>query len=143
MAITQAQKELVQATFKQVQAIGLPAIELFYSRLFELDPSLRSMFKTDIKSQAEKLYHTLAYAVNGLDHPEQLIPAVSALGKRHVTYGVTAEHYATVGAALLWTLEKGLGEAWTPEVAEAWTAVYTLLSSTATSAAYEAVPEMA
>lgn len=140
MAITQTQKELVQTTFEQVKQIGLPAIELFYNRLFELDPTLRPMFKADLKSQAEKLYHTLAYAVGGLDHPDQLLTAVGALGKRHVAYGVTAEHYATVGAALLWTLETGLGAAWTPEVRDAWTEVYTLLATTATNAAYQPEP---
>jgi hemoglobin-like flavoprotein len=128
-------KYLVQSSFEKVALIADTAAALFYGRLFELDPSLRPMFTTDLKEQGKKLMNMLTLAVRGLDKLDQLVPAVQALGRRHAGYGVRAEHYNTVGAALIWTLEKGLGEAFTPEVEEAWIAVYTLLAETMQDAA--------
>jgi hemoglobin-like flavoprotein len=128
-------KYLVQSSFEKVAPIADTAAALFYGRLFELDPSLRPMFTTDLKEQGKKLMNMLTLAVRGLDRLDQLVPAVQALGRRHAGYGVKAEHYNTVGAALIWTLEKGLGEAFTPEVKEAWIAVYTLLAQTMQDAA--------
>jgi hemoglobin-like flavoprotein len=98
------QKYLVQSSFQKVAPIAETAASLFYGRLFELDPSLRHMFHGDMKEQGRKLMNMLTLAVRGLDRPEQLIPAVQMLGRRHTGYGVKPEHYDTVGAALLWTL---------------------------------------
>src|SRR5690606_29882956 len=102
---------------------------LFYGKLFELDPALRPLFSPDLTEQKKKLMTTLGFAVGSLNRPDTLLPAVRQLGKRHAGYGVKDEHFATVGAALLWTLEQGLGEAWTPEAAEAWTAVYGVVAT--------------
>jgi hemoglobin-like flavoprotein len=129
------QIELVQSSFEAVKPIAEIAADLFYTRLFELDPPLRAMFRTDRAEQGRKLMHMIGVAVKGLSRPEQILPAVEELGRRHACYGVRDEHYATVGAALLWTLEKGLGEAFTPDVRAAWTAVYTLLTETMQRAA--------
>ena len=97
---------LVQSTFKMVVPIADTAAELFYGRLFEIDPALKPMFKGDMKEQGRKLMHMLSIAVAGLDDLDRLVPAVQALGRRHVGYGVRDAHYATVGSALLWTLEQ-------------------------------------
>ncbi len=132
-----AQINLVQNTFKLVEPIAETAAGLFYNRLFELDPSLRPMFKNDIKEQGKKLMQALAFVVKGLKKPDTIIPVIQDLGRRHVHYGVQDAHYDTVGAALLWTLEKGLGEAWTAEVHEAWTAAYGLISHVMKEAAAE------
>jgi hemoglobin-like flavoprotein len=133
--MTPEQKDLVQGSFAKVAPIAPQAAALFYGRLFELDPSLKPLFKSDLKDQGDKLMKTLAFAVNGLDDLGAIVPAVEDLGKRHVAYGVKDEHYATVGAALLWTLEKGLGDAFTDDVKEAWVEVYGVLSTTMKKAA--------
>src|SRR4029079_3064750 len=104
------------------------AAALFYRRLFEIDPRLERMFSGDMVEQRRKLMQMLTAAGKGLDRLEQLVPVVEDLGRRHAGYGVRDEHYDTVGAALLWTLENGLGRAWTPEVAAAWAELYGLLS---------------
>jgi len=135
MKMNDPQKYLVQSSFEKVAPIAETAAALFYGRLFELDPSLRHMFPSDMAEQGRKLMHMLTLAVRGLDRPDQLIPAVEMLGRRHAGYGVKPEHYDTVAAALLWTLEQGLGEAFTPEVKDAWVAVYTLLATTMQTAA--------
>ena len=131
------QKLLVQASFGKVVPIADVAAGLFYGRLFELDPSLRHLFRGDLKAQGRKLMHMLSVAVAGLDDLDRLVPAVRALGRRHVGYGVTDAHYATVGSALLWTLEQGLGAEFTPSVRAAWTAVYTVLAEVMQQAAGE------
>ncbi len=131
------QVKLVQGSFAKVLPIADTAADLFYTRLFELDPSLRRMFPTDMAEQKRKLMLTLKFAVNSLSRLDELVPAVQALGRRHAGYGVKNEHYNTVGAALLWTLEQGLGEAFTPEVKAAWVTVYTLLANTMREAAAE------
>ena len=102
---------------------------MFYGRLFEVAPAVRSMFPDDLSEQRKKLMTTLAVVVNGLSNLEAVLPAASALAKRHVPYGARPEHYPVVGGALLWTLEKGLGDAWTPDLAAAWTAAYGTPSS--------------
>ena len=135
--ITPEQKTLVQTTWAQVVPIADTAASLFYNRLFEIDPSLRALFTSDINEQGKKLMTMIGVAVRGLDKLDEIVPAVQALGKRHGGYGVTDEHYATVAAALLWTLEKGLGEAYTPPVAEAWTVTYTLLADVMKAASKE------
>ncbi len=128
--MTPAQKTLVQESFKQVVPIADTAAALFYKRLFETAPALRPLFRADLTEQRKKLVQMLAYCVAKLDAPDELLPAVRALGHRHTEYGVEDEHYQSVGAALLWTLEKGLGDAFTPDVKAAWTAVYQILSAT-------------
>lgn len=128
--------ELVQSSFAKVAPIAETAAELFYARLFELDPSVRPLFKTDLKEQGKRLMAMIATAVNGLNDVEALVPAVQDMGRRHVKYGVIREHYATVGRALLDTLEKGLGDDFTPEVKNAWTVIYGVLSTTMIAAAY-------
>jgi hemoglobin-like flavoprotein len=137
------QKELVQSSFANVVPISSAAADLFYGRLFELDPDLKPLFKSDLTEQKKKLMQMLAAAVNGLDDLDSLVPIVRDLGVRHVAYGVQDTHYDTVGAALLWTLEQGLGEAFTPATRKAWTEVYGLLSSTMKDAARSAAPASA
>jgi hemoglobin-like flavoprotein len=137
--VTATQKKLVQDSFDSIAPIADDAAALFYRRLFELDPSLRTMFRGDMAEQRRKLMNMIGAAVRGLDRLEQLVPVVQDLGRKHVGYGVEDRHYDTVGAALLWTLEKGLGSAFTPEVKEAWAAVYGLLASTMQNAAREAL----
>ena len=136
--LTATHKLLVQNSFTAIAPIADDAAVLFYQRLFELDPSLKSLFRSDMTEQRKKLMQMLTAAVKGLDRLDQLVPVVQELGKRHVVYGVADRHYDTVGEALLWTLEMGLGRAFTPEVKEAWTAVYGLLATTMREAAREA-----
>lgn len=132
------QKQLVQQTWAQVAPIAEQAADLFYGRLFELDPSLKPLFAhTDMKTQGRILMQTLTLTVKGLDSLDQLIPALENLGRRHVRYGARDEHYATVGQALLWTLEKGLGAAFTPPVREAWTEAYGVIASVMKRAAHK------
>ena len=126
--MTPQQITLVQASFADVKPIATTAAELFYNRLFTLDPALRPLFKGDMGQQGQMLMSMIGAAVSGLKDLERLAPVVRQLGARHVRYGVQAQHYATVGSALLWTLDQGLGEKFTPAVREAWTAAYTLLS---------------
>lgn len=135
--MTPHQITLVRRSFALVSPIADSAASLFYSRLFELDPSLRPLFKTNLESQGSKLMGMIATAVALLDQPEKLMPVVRNLGRRHVAYGVEERHYDTVGSALLWTLEKGLGAEFTPEVENAWVAVYGTLASTMKEAAEE------
>jgi len=132
------QKELVQTSFAQVRRIADVAAALFYRRLFELDPTLRSLFKGDLKEQGRKLMDMLTLAVKGLDRPEALLPALAALGRRHAGYGVNEHDYETVGEALIWTLEQGLGPNFTPDVREAWEAVYRLVAGAMREAAVAA-----
>jgi hemoglobin-like flavoprotein len=137
--LTQTQTALVQSSFAIITPIADDAAALFYQRLFELDPSLRRMFPEDMTGQRKKLMQMLTAAVKGLDRLDQLVPVVRDLGRRHATYGVTDAHYDTVGAALLWTLEMGLGKGFTPEMKEAWATVYGLLATTMRDAARQAV----
>ena len=133
--LTQAQVTLVQETFAVIAPIADDAAALFYRRLFEIDPSLQAMFKGDMSEQRRKLMQMLTAAVKGLNHLDRLVPVVEDLGRRHAKYGVADAHYDTVGAALLWTLEKGLGSAFTPDAREAWATVYGLLATTMKTAA--------
>ena len=137
--MTPEQKRLVQTSFAKVAPIADAAAAMFYARLFEIDPALKPLFTTDITEQGRKLMRMLGMAVNGLDRLDALVPVVQQLGVRHKQYGVMDEHYDTVAAALLWTLERGLGPDFTPDVKEAWVAVYTVLASTMKQAAASAV----
>jgi len=136
--MTPRQIELVQNSFNMVVPTLESATMTFYDRLFQLDPSLRRMFHGPQKEQARKLGHVLTVVVSGLSRPQQILGAVEELGRRHIMYGVRREHYATVGAALLWVLQSGLGEEFTPEVREAWASAYLLLSTTMQEAAANA-----
>jgi hemoglobin-like flavoprotein len=133
--MTETQIRLVQDSFAAIAPIADDAAALFYRRLFEIDPSLQQMFKGDMREQRRKLMQMLTAAVKGLDHIDRLVPVVENLGRRHAGYGVTDEHYDTVGEALLWTLGAGLGVAFTPSVRDAWATVYGLLASTMKNAA--------
>ena len=135
--MTPHQIKLVQTSFAQVAPIAATAADLFYGRLFEIAPGVRAMFPDDLSGQKKKLMAMLGTVVAGLSHIDTLLPAVQALGKRHAGYGVTAEQYAPVGAALLWTLEKGLAAAFTAEVEEAWSAAYSMLAGAMIDAARE------
>lgn len=135
--MTSHQVTLVQTTWEKVVPIADTAAALFYGRLFELDPALKPLFTSDIKEQGRKLMQMITVAVRGLGNLAALVPAVQELGRRHVGYGVKKEHYDTVGAALLWTLEQGLGPAFTAEVREAWATVYGVLATTMQAAADE------
>jgi hemoglobin-like flavoprotein len=126
--MTPRQIDLVQKSFGEVKPIAAAAADLFYKRLFTLDPSLRPMFKGEMTKQGQMLMSMIGAAVNGLRNLEKLAPVVRQLGARHAGYGVRTEHYATVGSALMWTLEQGLGEKFTPEVRAAWAGAYDLLS---------------
>jgi hemoglobin-like flavoprotein len=120
----------VQESFAQVVPIADTAAQLFYGRLFEMDPALRALFHTDMRAQYRNLMQTLTVVVRSLDRLDSIVPAVQALGRRHAGYGVNDEHFDLVGVALLWTLQQGLGSAFTPEVRRAWATAYGLLAST-------------
>ena len=134
--MTQGQIAVVQQSFAKVAPIADRAAVMFYERLFEVAPQIKVMFSADMTEQRQKLMATLGVVVNGLSNLESVLPAVSALAKRHVAYGAKPEHYPAVGSALLWTLEKGLGDTWTKEVADAWAAAYGALSSYMIAQAY-------
>ena len=138
---TMTQIELVQKTFAVVAPIADDVAMLFYRRLFEIDPLLESMFTGNMVDQRRKLVVMLTAAVKGLPRLDRLIPVLQDLGRRHADYGVADSHYETVGAALLWTLEKGLGPDFTPEVKDAWTTVYAVLASTMKAGAEERLAE--
>ena len=126
--MTPDQIAAIQGSFAKVVPISEQAAMLFYGRLFEIAPAVKPLFRGDLTEQSRKLMATLGVVVNGLADLESVLPAASALAKRHVDYGVKAADYAPVGAALLWTLERGLGEQWTPQLAAAWTEAYAVLS---------------
>ncbi len=132
------QIRLVQESFEKVVPIADAAAALFYGRLFDLDPSLEALFKGDMAEQGRKLMQMLGVAVKGLDRLEQVLPAVCALGARHAAYGVRERDYDTVGRALIWTLRKGLGDGFTPEVEAAWAETYTALAGVMRSAQIDA-----
>lgn len=134
--MTPEQVKLVQQSFAKVAPIADQAAVIFYDRLFEIAPAVKTLFPTDMTEQRRKLMATLAIVVNGLSNLESILPAASSLATRHVAYGAKPEHYPVVGSALLWTLEKGLGEAWTKDVADAWTAAYATLSGFMINQAY-------
>jgi hemoglobin-like flavoprotein len=128
--------KLVQQSFSNVVPIADQAATLFYDRLFEIAPQVKSMFPADMTGQRKKLITMLAAVIGGLDNLPSILPAASALAKRHLAYGAKVEHYPVVGAALLWTLEQGLGDGWTRDVADAWKAAYGTLSGFMISEAY-------
>lgn len=133
--MTPDQIALIRSSWANVVPIRAQAADLFYSRLFELDPSLRRLFKGDMVEQGNKLMTMLGTVVGHLDKLHTLVPAVQSLGRRHADYGVRDTHYDTVASALLWTLEQGLGSAFTTQVEAAWVAAYTVLATTMKDAA--------
>lgn len=135
--MTPEQVTLVKDTWAQVAPISEQAAELFYGKLFELNPAYQDLFTGDMKSQGKMLMSMLNTAVTSLDKLDTIVPAVQALGKRHVGYGVKDEDYAVVAQALLWTLGQGLGDAFTDEAEEAWTITYTTLADVMIEAANE------
>jgi hemoglobin-like flavoprotein len=134
--MTPDQVKLIQDSFAKVAPISEQAAVLFYDRLFEIASQVKAMFPDDMTEQRRKLMMMLAAVVNGLGNLESILPAASALATRHVGYGAKAEHYPVVGTALLWALEQGLGDGWTPELAEAWSTAYGTLSGYMISEAY-------
>ncbi|MDA3876695.1 MAG: globin family protein [Halothiobacillus sp.] len=133
--MTPEQKDLVRSTWAQVVPIKEKAAELFYGKLFELDPSVKPMFKNDMEEQGKKLMMSINTVVNSLDRLDPMVPILQDMGRRHKGYGVQDKHYDTVGAALLWTLEAGLGPAFTPAVKTAWTEAYTVIATVMKDAA--------
>lgn len=133
--MTPQDRQLVQESFAKVAPIAEQVAALFYRNLFDRDPTLKNLFRGDMVAQGRKLMQMIAAAVNGLDRLDGLLPVVRDLGRRNVEYGVLPHHYDTVGAALIATLAAGLGPAFTPEVRQAWLAVYGLLATTMKEAA--------
>ncbi len=133
--MTEEERDLVQESWAKLQPISSQAAALFYGRLFILAPGLKSLFKGDMTAQGERLMRMIDTAVGGLENLDELVPALEALGERHAGYGVTDGDYDTVAEALLWTLEHGLGEAFTDEVKAAWVTAYSVLADTMKRAA--------
>ncbi|MCX7096379.1 MAG: globin family protein [Methylococcales bacterium] len=129
MPLSAAQIGLLRDSWAKVLPIKEQASQLFYDKLFGLDPNVRPLFKTDIKQQGDKLIASLNRVVNAIDKMEQVTPILQDMGVRHLNYGVVSEHYNTVATALLWTLEQGLGDGFTDEVKEAWTVTYTSVTN--------------
>src|SRR3954449_8979033 len=127
--LTSHQKAVVRESFGRLAPICLAVADLFYDRLFALDPSLRPLFSGDMIEQRRKLTTMLAVAVDNLDRVQRIVPAVAALGQRHVAYGVQPEHYDTVGEAFVWSLERCLGPDFNAEAREAWAAMYLLITT--------------
>ena len=140
MSLTDKQIEIIKTTFAQVSDADLLASR-FYNRLFEIDPTTKPLFRSDMSDQRKKLIQTLAVVVNNVDNFGSLVPAIENLGKRHVDYGVTVSHWDSVGAALLWALEDAFGEAFTGEVKDAWATAYGAIAQTAIAASYPLVKE--
>jgi hemoglobin-like flavoprotein len=137
--MTPNQIQLIRETFALVAKQPDAAARVFYGRLFEIDPSLRALFRLDLEEQGRKLMQMLSAAVRLLDNPESLTPVLENLGRRHSGYGVSDEHYDTVGEALLWTLNAALGNDFTPDACEAWTSLYGFVAMTMQRAANEEV----
>jgi hemoglobin-like flavoprotein len=127
--MTPQSKQLVKDSWEKVEPVTEVAAALFYGRLFELDPELRHLFRGDMEEQGRKLMQTLTVVVRGVDRLDALLPAVEALGRRHAGYGVRDAHYQTVGQALLWMLERCVGDGFTPAVAQAWAQAYDVLAT--------------
>ena len=133
--MTPQQIDILKSSWAKVVPIKDTAAELFYGKLFELDPAVKPLFKGDMKEQGRKLMAAINTVVNGVDNLGPMVPVLQDMGKRHVAYGVTDAHYDTVGAALIWTLGQGLGEAFTPEVKDTWVGAYTTIAGVMKEAA--------
>ena len=128
--MTPAQAQLVQDSFRSVVPIAGKAAAMFYSRLFEIAPETRLLFKRDLRGQYDKFIQMLLWIVANLHQVETIIPAVEELGRRHTGYDLEPHHFDRVGEALIWTLEAGLGAGFTPDVRDAWVAAYGVLAGT-------------
>jgi len=128
--MTPMQVGLVKESWQRVLPMKDAAAQLFYGKLFELNPNLQPLFKEDLAEQRQKLMAMIDLAVNSLERIESLVPSLRQLGRKHVDYGVKSQDYDTVGVALLWALEQGLGSDFTLEVRGAWTATYGALAAT-------------
>jgi hemoglobin-like flavoprotein len=138
------QRLLVKETWQNVLPIADTAARLFYDRLFDVDPITRALFETtDFAEQRRKLIQALASVVRGIDDLDGLLPTLRALGRRHTQYGVEDRHYATVGDVLLWTLEQGLGSAWTPQAKAAWSEAYAIVANAMRGGAPQEHPDTA
>ena len=129
------QVELVQSSWQHVAPQAEEAMAIFYDRLFQVAPEVKPLFRGEPKEQQRKAAAMMNFIVRSLNRPDALLPGARALGERHVAYGVRDEHYDVVGQTLLWTLAKGLGPVFTPEVKQAWIAAYAELSATMKDAA--------
>ncbi len=136
MSITPRQKALVQSSFAKVEPIADDAAKIFYDKLFEYDPKLKHMFKSDMKAQGRKLMSTLKVAIKGLDDLDSLVPVLENIAVQHLSYGVKDKDYTTVGNALLYALKTGLGSEWTPELRQAWVDTYRIVATVMKSKAY-------
>jgi len=136
MSLTPRQITLIQNNFKKVEPIADTAAEIFYTKLFKIDPSLRRLFKKDMKKQGQMLMSVLKAAVNGLNDLNKIVPVLHSLAERHIDYGVKVEDYTAVGNALLFTLKQGLGNEFTAEHRKAWIAVYNIVAETMRSHSY-------
>ena len=144
IAVTPEQITLVKATWARVVPISETASRLFYDRLFETSPHLAPMFYgVDLVSQRQKLVKAINMVVMSLERIDTLIPTIRELGHRHLSYGAEESHYDEVGAALLWTLETGLGDDWSSEAETAWTNAYQLLASVMLEGAREGMENAA
>ncbi|MDV6236004.1 globin family protein [Leptospira ellisii] len=123
--------ELVRTSFEKLYSQKEEVAALFYGKLFELEPSYKSLFKGDMAEQGRKLMVMLRTLVSGLDNLGSLVPVIQDMGKRHVKYGVRPSDYDVVGAALLATLQQGLGNEFTPRLKRLWTDVYQIVAKTA------------
>jgi hemoglobin-like flavoprotein len=135
MTPTDQQIALVQQTFEQVYPLAKHISEIFYGRLFALDPSLRPLFPDDMLAQQRKLMQMLAEIVDSLDQPDEVVPTARALGQRHVGYGVAPDYYQTMRQALLWMLSKSLGDDFTRDVESAWIAAFDYVAANAIAGA--------
>jgi hemoglobin-like flavoprotein len=137
-------ERVVRESWSQFEPVAVQSAEFFYQKLFELDPDAQRLFaRTDMEAQGRKVMEMFAEIVRLLDQPESLVSEVADLGRRHVHYGVHDSQYDSVGVALLWTLERGLGPAFTDDVRDAWTEAYLLVSTVArraTTREYPALP---
>jgi hemoglobin-like flavoprotein len=126
-------ERLIRESWTTLVPIRLQAADLFYTRLFEIDPPIRALFEgKPMHAQHEKFLQTIDTLVQMLDYPPQIIEDLQALSRRHVAYGVLVAHYEPVGAALLWALEQGLGDKWNADVKRAWTELYLFISGVMT-----------
>jgi len=142
--MTPRQIDLIRTSWSAVEPISDAAARLFYDRLFESDPAIKRLFaKTDMQAQRGILMQTLALLVSSLDDFERVVPVLEALGRVHAGYGVRQRHYDTVEAALLWALDRGLGEAFDDETADAWATAYSAVASVMIDAAADVVDESA
>ena len=129
-SISKEDIDLVQHSFMRIEPLSMVVGRTFYERLFETNPEIKPLFKGDLESQGEQLIDMIGTAVAGLDDLEKLIPILQELGARHRKYGVEVSHYGAVAEALIWTLEQGLADAFTPDIRAAWVNVYGVLAET-------------